>query len=203
MLTPEFFVTSLIVILIPGTGAVYTISIGLSHGWRASVAAAIGCTAGILPHVAASILGLSVVLQMSAVAFHGLKVAGAIYVLYLAWAMWHDQGALTFAASPTRNPRRIIMKAIGLNLLNPKLTLFFVAFLPLFLAPTTGTPTTALWILSAVFMGMTFIVFVGYGAVASSVRRYVVNSPPVMVWLRRSCAAAFVALAVHLALNDR
>jgi threonine/homoserine/homoserine lactone efflux protein len=204
MVSPEFLLTSLIVVLIPGTGAMYTVSTALFHGWRASIAAALGCTAGIIPHVAASILGLSVVVHMSVVVFHGLKVAGAVYLLYLAWAMWHDRGALSFdAASSTTNAWHIMMKAVLLNLLNPKLTLFFVAFLPLFIAPSTASLTAALCGLSAVFMGMTFIVFVGYGAVASGVRTYIVNSPHVVVWVRRSFAGAFAALAVRLALTDQ
>jgi threonine/homoserine/homoserine lactone efflux protein len=204
MVSPAFVLTALIVVLIPGTGAVYTISTGLFQGWRASIAAALGCTAGIIPHMAASILGISVVLHMSAVVFHGLKWAGAIYLLYLAWAMWREQGALTFdAAASNRRPWQIITKAVFLNILNPKLTIFFFAFLPLFIAPNTASPTADLLRLSAVFMILTFIVFVVYGALASGIRRYVVRSPRLLVWLRRSFAATFVALAVHLAMTDQ
>jgi threonine/homoserine/homoserine lactone efflux protein len=204
MVSPAFVLTALIVVLIPGTGAVYTISTGLFQGWRASIAAALGCTAGIIPHVVASILGLSVVLHMSATVFHGLKWAGAIYLLYLGWAMWHDQRALTFdAAAPNQSPWHIITKAVLLNILNPKLTIFFFAFLPLFIAPNTASPTADLFILSAVFMGLTLIVFVVYGALASAIRTYIVNSPRFLIWLRRSFAATFVALAIHLAITDQ
>ncbi|MEP7189571.1 MAG: LysE family translocator [Roseiflexaceae bacterium] len=204
MVSPAFVLTALIVVLIPGTGAVYTISTGLFQGWRASIAAALGCTAGIIPHVAASILGISVVLHMSAAVFHGLKWAGAIYLLYLAWTMWREQGALRFdAAASSKTPWQIITKAVFLNILNPKLTIFFFAFLPLFIAPDTASPTADLLVLSTVFMGLTLIVFVAYGALASGIRTYVVNSPRFLVWLRRSFAATFVALAVHLALTDR
>jgi threonine/homoserine/homoserine lactone efflux protein len=203
MVSQAFLLTSLIVILMPGTGTVYTISTGLLQGRRASIAAALGCTAGILPHMTASILGLSVVLHMSAMVFQGLKIVGAIYLLYLAWATWHDRTAFSFdAGSANRSRRQIIVKAILLNVLNPKLTVFFFAFLPLFLTPNTASPTLELLLLSAVFMGLTFIVFALYGIVASSVRSSVVRSPRVLSGLRRSFAAAFAGLAVHLAVTD-
>ena len=200
MLSPEFLLTSLVVVLIPGTGTVYTVSTGLFYGPRASLAAAVGCTLGIVPHLLASILGLSFVLHMSALVFQGLKYAGAAYLLYLAWAMWRDQGALSFgSASPERSVRQIIVRAVLLNLLNPKLTLFFFAFLPLAISPEAASPLAELLGLSLVFMALTLAVFAVYGVLAGSVRRYVARSPRVIVWLRRSFAAAFAALGVRLA----
>lgn len=204
MFSPEFLLTSLIVVLIPGTGTIYTVSTGLFYGWRASLAAAVGCTAGVVPHLLASILGLSFIFHMSAVVFQGLKFAGAAYLLCLAWVMWREKGALTFdAASPQKNPWQIAMKAVLLNLLNPKLTLFFFAFLPLAISPDTSSPVAELLLLSVVFMGLTLIVFASYGVLASGVRKHVVNSPSAIVWLRRSFAGAFAALGINLALTDR
>lgn len=202
--SPEFLLTSLIVVLIPGTGTIYTVSTGLFYGWRASVAAALGCTLGIVPHLLASILGLSFILHMSAVVFQGLKFAGALYLLYLAWAMWRERGSLSFdGAAPERSARQIIVKAVLLNVLNPKLTLFFFAFLPLSVSQGTASPLLELLLLSAVFMLLTLVVFVIYGVLASGVRKRVVGSPGAIVWLRRSFAAAFAALGVRLALTDR
>lgn len=204
MLSPEFLLTSLIVVLIPGTGTVYTVSTGLFYGPRLSLAAAVGCTLGIVPHLLASILGLSFVLHMSALVFQGLKFAGAAYLLYLAWAMWRDQGALSFGStSPERSARQIIVRAILLNLLNPKLTLFFFAFLPLAISPGAASPLAQLLGLSLVFMALTLAVFAAYGVLAGSVRKHVVGSPRVVTWLRRSFAAAFAALGVRLAVTDR
>ena len=204
MFSLEFLLTSLIVVLIPGTGTVYTVSTGLFYGRRASIAAAVGCTAGIIPHLLASLLGLSFVLHMSAVVFQGLKLAGAIYLLYLAWAMWREQGALSFdSASPEKNSRQVAIKAVLLNLLNRKLTLFFFAFLPLSISPNASSPLVELLMLSLVFMLITLIVFSVYGVLASGVRKHVVNSPRIIVWLRRSFAAALAALGVRLALTDR
>ena len=204
MLNTEFLLTSLIIVLIPGTGVIYTVSTGLFHGWRSSLAAALGCTAGIIPHLLASILGLSFILHMSAVVFQGIKWVGVLYLLYLAYAMWRETGGLKFdSASPQRSAWRTAFKAVLLNLLNPKLTVFFFAFLPLFISPETASPIAEMLLLSAVFMLLTLIVFVLYGVLASSVRRYVVNSPNVIVWLRRSFAAAFAGLGVKLALTDK
>ena len=204
MLDPEFLLTSLIIVLIPGTGVIYTVSTGLFHGWRMSLAAAVGCTVGILPHLLASILGLSFIFHMSAVVFQVVKFAGVLYLLYLAWAMWRDTGGLTFDKTPPRTSAlRVAGKAVLLNLLNPKLTVFFFAFLPLFISLETSSPIAQMVLLSAIFMVITLVIFVLYGVLASSVRQYVVNSPKVVVWLKRSFAVAFAGLGVRLALTEQ
>ena len=204
MFSPEFLLTSLVVALIPGTGAIYTISTGLFHGPRASLAAALGCTAGIVPHLLASVLGLSFILHMSATVFQGLKFAGAAYLLYLAWATWQDKGALKFdSASPEQGFWRVAGKAVLLNLLNPKLTLFFFAFLPHFISADAASSATQFVLLSLVFMAITLAVFAVYGLLASTIRQQVARSPRIVGWLRRSFAAAFAALSVQLALTDR
>ena len=204
MLNPEFLLTSLIIVLIPGTGVIYTVSTGLFHGWRMSLAAAVGCTAGILPHLLASILGLSFILHMSAVVFQVIKFAGVLYLLYLAWAMWRDTGGLTFdKTSSQQNALHVAGRAVLLNLLNPKLTVFFFAFLPLFISLETSSPIIQMVLLSAVFMVITLVVFILYGILASSVRQYVVNSPRVVIWLKRSFAVAFAGLGVRLAVTEQ
>ena len=204
MFSTTFLLTSLVVALIPGTGAIYTVSTGLFRGRRASLAAALGCTLGIVPHLLASILGLSFILHMSALAFQGLKFAGAAYLLYLAWATWNDRGGLEFSAARTElGAGRIIFKAVLLNLLNPKLTLFFLAFLPHFVSSGSASPVPQFLGLSLVFMAVTFLVFVVYGLLASSIRNWIVNSPRALALLRRSFAAIFAGLSVELALTDR
>ena len=204
MFSTEFLITSLVVALIPGTGALYTVSTGLFRGRRASIAAAAGCTLGIIPHLLASILGLSLVLHLSAEVFQGLKWAGAAYLLYLAWMTWREGGGLSFQTPETRqSTAQIIWRAVLLNLLNPKLTLFFLAFLPHFISPRSDAVVAEFAALSGVFMLITFLVFVAYGVTASSIRRFVLNSPRALTWLRRSFAATFAALSVDLALTRR
>lgn len=204
MLSAEFLLTSLVVVLMPGTGVIYTVSTGLFLGGRASIAAACGCTAGIIPHLLACILGLSAILHMSAVAFQVIKFAGAAYLIYLAWSIWRETGALQFN-KPTQNrgPWQIVVRGFLINILNPKLSIFFLAFLPLFVSPTAASPTVQLFMLSAVFMLMTLVIFIGYGISANGVRSYVANSPKRMLWLQRSFAVTFAALGVKLALTDQ
>jgi threonine/homoserine/homoserine lactone efflux protein len=199
-MSTEFLLTSLIVVIIPGTGTIYTVSTGLLYGWRSSIAAAIGCTLGIVPHLLISLFGLSFVVRSSPILFEILKYAGVLYLLYLAWMMWFDNSSLEFdSASSGLSPAQIVIKAILLNLLNPKLTVFFLAFLPLFISSKTGSPIAELLALSLVFMAITLIVFVLYGVLASGFRRHVMRSPAVMLWLRRAFAVTFIALSISLA----
>jgi threonine/homoserine/homoserine lactone efflux protein len=199
----EFLLTSLVVVLIPGTGVIYTVSTGLFRGWRASIAAAVGCTAGIVPHLLASILGLSAILHMSALAFQVLKYIGSAYLLFLAWSMWQETGTLKLNQPDKKNGIfQIAVKGILLNILNPKLSIFFLAFLPLFVSHTTTSPIPQMLMLSAVFMLMTLIVFILYGILASRVSTYLVNSPKVIAGLQKSFAAIFAALATKLALSE-
>ena len=204
MITSEFLITALIVVLLPGTGVIYTVSTGLFVSGRASIAAALGCTAGIIPHLLASILGLAALLHMSALAFQALKFTGVAYLLYLAWSMWRDTGAIAFdQRSTTQNTWRIIRRGFLINILNPKLSIFFLAFLPQFVIPGGTSPLPQMLLLSAVFMAMTFTVFVLYGCCAHVVRAYVINSPTIILRLQRTFALTFAALGVKLAASEQ
>ena len=204
MITVEFLITSLIVVLIPGTGVVFTVSTGLLRGRRASVFAAFGCTAGIVPHLLATVLGLAALMHTSAVAFQMLKYAGVAYLLYLAYATWRDKSAFAIQGTPSGSTAMgLIVKAILLNFLNPKLTIFFLAFLPQFVEHGAPSPLAQLLLLSGVFMAMTFAVFIVYGLLAHAFRRAVIESPRVQSWLRRGFAVTFAGLGAQLALSER
>ncbi|BES73382.1 LysE family translocator [Marinobacter nanhaiticus D15-8W] len=204
MFTAEFLLTSLIVVLIPGTGVVFTVSTGLMHGRKASFYASLGCTLGIVPHLLATVLGLAAIMHTSAVAFQLLKYAGVAYLLYLAVATWRDRGAFSVQEINRKGGAvSLVIKAFLLNILNPKLTIFFLAFLPQFIAPGAQSPIGQLLGLSGIFMAMTFVVFVIYGQLAHAFRSAVIESPTVQGWLRRSFAAAFAGLGVQLALSER
>lgn len=203
-MTPEFLLTSIIVILLPGTGVLYTLAFGLGQGLRASVFAAFGCTLGIVPHITASVVGLAALLHASAVAFQVLKYLGAAYLLFMAWSVLRETGALRVAARKGGvGAGRIVADGFLLNILNPKLSIFFLAFLPQFIPASTGHPTATMLGLGALFMVMTFVVFVGYGAFAAAARTHVTSRPRVMAWLRRLFAGAFVILSLKLALSER
>ena len=204
MFTTEFLITSFIVVLIPGTGVVFTVSTGLSQGRRASLFASIGCTLGIVPHLLATVLGLAAVMHTSALAFQTLKYAGVAYLFYLAVVTWRDRSPMVAQAVPGRGGSLgLVVKAFLLNILNPKLTIFFLAFMPQFVEPGATSPLTELLALSAAFMGMTFGVFVIYGLLAHAFRRAVIESPRVQAWLRRGLAGAFAGLGTQLALSER
>jgi threonine/homoserine/homoserine lactone efflux protein len=200
----EFLVTSLIVIVSPGTGVLYTLATGLSRGSRASVVAAFGCTIGIVPHMAAAILGLAALLHTSALAFETFKYLGVAYLLYMAWNTLRERGTLRVEKEVgTRSSTQVTVTAILINILNPKLSIFFLAFLPQFVSVDESNPLARMLLLSAVFMLMTFVVFVGYGLFAASIRDHVISRPRVLTWMRRTFAAAFVALGARLAFADR
>jgi threonine/homoserine/homoserine lactone efflux protein len=203
-MTIEFLITSLIVIVSPGTGVLYTLAAGLTRGSRASVVAAFGCTLGIVPHMAAAILGLAALLHTSAVAFQAFKWLGVAYLLYMAWNTLKERGALRVQENiGARSDINVTIEAILINILNPKLSIFFFAFLPQFVTGNEPHPLSLMLVLSVVFTLLTLIVFVGYGLFAAAIREHVISRPRVLSWMRRTFAAAFVGLGIKLALADR
>ena len=200
----EFLITALIVVISPGTGVLFTLATGLSRGGRASVVAAFGCTLGIVPHMAAAILGVAALLHTSAVAFQTFKYLGVAYLLYMAWNTLRERGALKVENEiGARSALRVTVTGILINILNPKLSIFFLAFLPQFIAADEAHVLARMLELSGAFMAMTLAVFVVYGLCAASVREHVISRPRVMAWLRRSFAAGFAALGAKLAFAER
>jgi threonine/homoserine/homoserine lactone efflux protein len=195
----EFLLTSLVIAATPGTGVLFTLSAGLSRGAQNSVVAALGCTLGIVPHMAAAITGVAALLHTSAVAYGVLKYAGVAYLLYMAWTTLRAKDALVVDAATARSTRKTITSAILVNLLNPKLTVFFFAFLPQFVSADDHRGHLRMLALSAVFMAITFVVFTCYGVCAAAVREQVISRPRVLTWLRRIFAGSFVALSARLA----
>jgi threonine/homoserine/homoserine lactone efflux protein len=196
--------TSLVVVISPGTGVLFTMAAGLSRGVRASLIAAVGCTLGIIPHMVAAITGLAALLHTSAVAFQTLKYVGVAYLLLVAWTTLKEKGALTVEnETAPRSATNVILSAILVNILNPKLTIFFFAFLPQFVSANDPRAFIRMIELSAVFMLLTLVVFVAYGSFAAAIRRHVISRPRVLTWMRRVFAGAFVALGVRLAFADR
>ncbi|MBG6175074.1 threonine/homoserine/homoserine lactone efflux protein [Labrenzia sp. EL_208] len=201
----EFLITALIVVLVPGTGVVYTVAVGLGKGRQAALAATVGCTIGIVPAILASVVGLAALMHTSALIFQVVKYAGVAYLLYLAWKTLNDSGPVDLKAD--RGVRKSFVAtartAFLINILNPKLTVFFMAFLPQFVSPSAVNPTRDMLMLGGVFMAMTFVVFHGYGLFASLVGEKVLKSERVMVWMRRTIAAAFAGFGLRLAVAEQ
>lgn len=204
MVSIEFLIASFVVIVVPGTGVVFTVSTALSRGFKASVAAALGCIAGTLPPLASSIFGLSVVYHMSAVAFVGLKIAGTAYLLWLAWTMWKDSSEISFGSGDSQMDFfHLCYRGFLVNVLNPKHFMFFFAFMPQFLSPASPNSVNEMLILGTVFIAIAAMVFVAYGLIASSVAATVDKSPAVVRIIRRSFAGVLAAFAVKLALTTQ
>jgi threonine/homoserine/homoserine lactone efflux protein len=202
--SPGFLLTSLVLVVSPGTGALYTIATGLGRGSKMSVVAAFACTLGIVPHLLAAMMGLAALLHTSALLFDIVKYAGVVYLLYMAWQTLKEQGALKVESnSKPHSAVRVIIDGVLLNLLNPKLTIFFVAFLPQFIKAGSSSPLLEMVFLSAIFMAMTFVVFAFYGLFAALMRDRVISRPKIMAWLRRAFALAFVGLAAKLAFQQK
>jgi threonine/homoserine/homoserine lactone efflux protein len=202
--TPEFLLTTLIVVATPGAGVLYTVAAGVSRGWRASIVAAVACTLGIVPHMIAAVTGLAAIMHASAVAFSIIKWLGVAYLLYLAWRTFRDKSVFTIEAEPgTASPWRVIVAGILVNTLNPKLTIFFFAFLPQFVPSDGAGAVPRMVFLSAIFMTVTLVVFSVYGVFAAAVRRQVFSRPRVVAWVRRSFAATYLVLAGRLATQTR
>jgi threonine/homoserine/homoserine lactone efflux protein len=200
----EFLLTSLIVVASPGTGVLYTLAAGLSRGARASVVAAFACTLGIIPHMAAAVTGLAALLHTSALAFQTLKYLGVAYLLYMAWRTLQEHGALKIEKEiGPRSIGQVVVSGILINILNPKLSIFFFAFLPQFVNADEPNALPRMLELSSIFMLLTFVVFTGYGVFAACVRNHIISRPKVLMWMRRSFAGAFAALGVKLALSER
>jgi threonine/homoserine/homoserine lactone efflux protein len=200
----EFFITTLIVVVSPGTGALYTVAAGLGRGSRASLWAALGCTLGIVPHMLAAITGLAAILHTSALAFEIIKYLGVVYLLYMAWATLKETGALGVGKFEVeKSASKVILESVLINILNPKLSIFFFAFLPQFMPASTPNAAWRMLELSGVFMLVTLMVFALYGLFAAAMRNQVLSRPAVMTWMRRSFAAAFVILGAKLAFTER
>lgn len=204
-MSPEYLLTTLIVVLAPGAGVLYTLSIGLTDGARASIAAAAGCTLGILPSLIAAVTGLAAVLHTSALAFQIIKILGVLYLLYMAWRTLRDTTPLAVetSAAPRHSMMRTAATGTLLNILNPKLSLFFLAFLPQFVSASGSAAVIEMLTLGAIFMLVTLVIFIGYGCGAAWLRRHVVDRPSVQAWMRRSLAGVFVLLGARLAVSER
>ena len=203
MITIDFLLTSLVVVLIPGTGVIYTVSTAITQGKSASVYASIGCTLGILPHLVATVLGLAAVMHAGAAYYQVVKMLGVIYLFYLAYSAWSNKSVISIEQSPSVvSGSKTMVKAVLINVLNPKLTMFFMAFLPQFVEQGARPTLIPLLVLSGTFMLMTLVVFMVYGFFAHAFRCRIVESKRIQGLLNRFFATAFAGLGVNLALSE-
>jgi threonine/homoserine/homoserine lactone efflux protein len=191
-----FALASLALVIAPGPNLVYIVTRSLSQGRRAGLMSSLGVEAGTLVHITAAAVGLSQLVATSALAFSVVKYAGAAYLLYLGLrALRRREGLdLSAAARPLRLPR-VFRDGIVVNVLNPKVALFFLAFLPQFIDPARGTATTQILALGVVFFGIALTVDVLYATVAGALSGWLRRRP---AHLRRQ---RFVVGGVYLGLG--
>lgn len=203
MKTYTFLITILIMILIPGTGVIYTISTGISKGKKASIFAVLGCTAGMIPHLSASIILSSLLVNMSPEAYFIMKMTGTLYLLYLGFCMLLSKTGLKFDNAQTEDkPTTIISRGILINLLNPKLTLFFFSFLPQYVRANSQNYIFEFLFYGFTSMILTFIVFVGYGLLAGTAKEFIIHSPKWMNLIQKLFGIIFIVFAIQLALSS-
>lgn len=199
-----FVVTSIAVILMPGPAMVFVISNGLTRGPKPSISAALGTTTGVFFHMFCAAFGLAVILKTSAIAFTVVKVAGAAYLVYLAIKTLMSKDPLANQLDESSKPgNSIFWQGIFINILNPKLSIFFLAFLPQFIDPALSSATYQTLALGMIFIAMTILIFIGYGLFASLLRKKVLNSPRILKAIKWCFASVFLALGLRLALSEK
>jgi threonine/homoserine/homoserine lactone efflux protein len=200
----SFFAASVVLALAPGPDNIFVLTQSAMHGRRAGLLVTLGLCTGLLAHTAAVVLGVAAIFQASALAFTALKFAGAAYLLYLAWGAWHA------TASPieARNGAglegwALFRRGIIMNVTNPKVSIFFLAFLPQFADPKRGSLALQLVTLGAGFLVATLLVFGAVALLAGSIGRWLAGSRRAQVVINRSAALIFAALALRLATAQR
>ncbi|WP_028974295.1 LysE family translocator [Spirochaeta cellobiosiphila] len=199
MISWSFIITSFIVVVMPGTGVLYTLSKGLSSAKKDTILAAVGCTLGIVPHLLAGVFGLTALLHTSALLFSTIKYIGVAYLIYLGIGMIRSKGFNVDVKTSSQSSLGIIGKAVLINLLNPKLTLFFLSFLPQFMASDSSNYEIQMMILSLFFMGITLLVFLVYGLLAHSFKQLFTESSQLMNRIQKGFGLLFLGLAAKLA----
>ena len=188
----------------PGPAMLFVISNGLTKGPKASIAAAFGTTTGVSFHLICAALGLAVILKTSAIAFAVVKFAGAAYLIYLAIkTLLKKEQIVNDNNAIEKSGNSIFWRGIFINILNPKLPIFFLAFLPQFIDPNLLSATSQTLLLGSIFMAMTIIIFIGYGLCASTLRQKVLNSPKILKAIKWCFASVFMALGLRLALSEK
>lgn len=199
-----FITVSWALILAPGPDMLYVITRGMTHGRKAGMLSATGVICGILVHTTAAALGLTVIFQTSAFAFQIVKYIGAFYLMYLGLKAWKDKTSLSLQPSPsTVSSRRLFLQGVLSNVFNPKIAIFFLAFLPQFVDKGNGQVTLQLIILGLTFafLGFVFLLVVAYSS--GTIGRWITRRPQHAQFLGRLSGGILIGLGVRLALTER
>lgn len=199
----EFFLVSLILAIVPGTGVVFTLACAMSQGLRGAIWGAVAGAVGVIPHLVAAGLGLSALLLAYPAIYDGLRILGGAYLLWLALQAWRQRHSALEAGSVSASGARIVAQGALINLLNPKLTLFFVSFLPQFVPATDPAPMLTMGLMGLVLVAQTFVVFLVYGAVAARAGDLLRRRPRIMTLFHTAIATLFAGLGLRVILAGR
>jgi len=199
-----FIVAALVVLVIPGPGVLYIVARSVSHGYRAGLTSVLGLTTGALVHVGAAAAGLSAILLASATAFNVVKILGAGYLIYLGISTLLARRAATSLTAPQALPlRRLFIDGMLISIFNPKIALFFLAFLPQFVDSTSGAFTTQVLLLGCVYVSLALLTDGTYAMLAGSLRKWITPSTLNGPTLRYVSGTIYLGLGVTAALTGR
>jgi len=199
-----FVVASLVLIATPGQDMMIVMSRSIAQGPLAGIATAAGVSVGLVGHTMLATLGLGALLRTSEWLFTALKLVGAAYLLYLGLTMiFAKHDAIALGTAPRRSALRLFVDGAVSNLSNPKIAIFYFAFLPQFVAPGAAHPALTIFALGLAFAGLTFVVKAPIGVSAGALSAWLRARPGVLRWLFRSSGAVLVGLSVRLALERR
>ena len=199
-----FVAASLVIIVTPGQDMILVMSKSLAHGARAGVATAAGVSAGLVGHTLLATLGLGALLRASDVLFTGLKLVGAAYLVYLGIQLLRTRVAELAATAGAQHSRtRLFVTGAASNMSNPKIAVFYFAFLPQFVRADAAHPTLTIFVLGLAFAALTFVVKGPVAMFAGRLSSWFASRPSALAWLYRASGLVMIGLAVRLALARR
>lgn len=194
------FVTAAVLLtLMPGPDILFVLTQGMTRGWRAGVVFAAGLCTGLVAHVTAAALGISVLLMSSEAAFMALKFAGAAYLLYLAFKAFRARRENHFPVDAGGGVvGKLYRRGILMNLLNPKVILFFLAFFPQFVDEKAGQPVGQIFLLGMIFIVQAFVIFSLVAVLAGRLARPLMSNSRVALWVNVAEAAIYAVIGVSI-----
>jgi threonine/homoserine/homoserine lactone efflux protein len=194
-----FALASFLLALVPGPDNLFVITQSALFGRRSGVLITLGLCSGLLVHTSLVALGLAALFQASPLAFTLLKMTGALYLLYLAWMSWQASATVMQDGKPL-GLLALYRRGVIMNVTNPKVSIFFLAFLPQFTHPGQGSLALQIVLLGLVFMLVSMLTFCGFAVIAGSLRAWFVGKPAIQQWLNRVASLVFIGLSVNLVL---
>lgn len=199
-----FIAVSMLLTIAPGPDILYVITQSISQGKRAGIATALGLCTGLMVHTTAAAFGVSAILQQSAIAFKILKYLGAIYLFFLAWKAFREkEHSLSEMTTKNKDAASLYRQGIYMNILNPKVGLFFLAFLPQFVNSKAGNIPGQMILLGALFMLQSILIFSIVAIVSEILSKKILSKPNIAKYINHAKAIIFTLIGVKLALSDR